>query len=73
MKRIIGIILIVVGLLAGVYAITRHDEERTILDIGDVEIKKDNKEPGNKTTIYYVIALVGVIGGGIMVSGKSQP
>ncbi len=72
MKRIIGIILIVVGLLAGVYAITRHEEERTILDIGDVEIKKGNKEPGNKTTIYYVIALLGVIGGGIMVSSKSR-
>ena len=72
MKRIIGIILIVAGLISGVYALTRHEDERTLLDIGNVEIKKENKEPGNRTTLYYLIALVGIVGGGIMLSSKSK-
>ena len=42
MKRIIGIILIVAGLISGVYALTRHEDERTLLDIGNVEIKKES-------------------------------
>ena len=72
MKRIIGIVLIVVGLIAGIYALTRHDKERTILEIGDIEIKKGNQEPGQNTMIYYVIAVLGVLGGGILLAGKNR-
>ena len=72
MNRIVGIILVVVGIISGAYALTRHDEEKTLLEIGDVEIKNDNKKPGQNTTIYYVIAAIGIIGGGAMLASKNR-
>lgn len=72
MNRIVGIILVVVGIISGAYALTRHDEEKTLLDIGNVEIKNDNKKPGQSTTLYYVIAAIGIIGGGAMLASKNR-
>lgn len=70
MKRTIGIVLIIAGILIGVFALTRHDDEKTLVNIGDVKIKQQDKSPSENTTIYYIIAGVCVIAGGIMVSGK---
>jgi hypothetical protein len=72
MNRIVGIILVVVGIISGAYALTRHDEEKTLVDIGGLEIKKDNKKPGQSTTLYYVIAAIGIIGGGAMLASKNR-
>lgn len=72
MNRIIGIVLLVIGILSGVYAFTRHDEEKTLVEIGNVEIKNDNIKPGQSTTLYYVIAAIGIIGGGVMISSKNR-
>ena len=72
MNRIVGIILVVVGIISGAYALTRHDEEKTLLDIGNVEIKKDDQKPGQSTTLYYVIAAIGIIGGGAMLASKNR-
>lgn len=72
MKRTIGIILIVVGLISGVYALTRHNEEKTLIEIGDLEIKQGDKQPGENTMIYYIIAAVGIVGGGFMLASKNR-
>lgn len=72
MNRIVGIVLIVVGLISGAYALTRHNEEKTLVEIGNLEIKNDNKKPGQNTTIYYIIAAIGIIGGGALLSSKSR-
>lgn len=72
MNRIIGIVLIVIGIISGAYALTRHNDEKTLVDIGNVEIKQDNKEPGQNTTLYYIIAAVGIIGGGAMLASKNR-
>ncbi|MEO6039213.1 MAG: hypothetical protein ABIQ93_12440, partial [Saprospiraceae bacterium] len=68
MKRPVGIILIVVGLIFAVFALTRHEDEKTILDLGKVEVKAPSKSPSDNTTIYYVIAAVCVIAGGAIVA-----
>jgi uncharacterized membrane protein HdeD (DUF308 family) len=70
MKRIIGIILIIAGIAFAIIAFKRHDEDKTILDLGRVEIKKQDKAPSENTTLFYVLAAVCLIGGGVMVSGK---
>ncbi len=72
MKRTIGIILVIVGICAGVYALTRHNEEKTLVEIGDLEIKQGDKNPGENTMIYYIIAAVGIIGGGFMLVSKNR-
>jgi uncharacterized membrane protein YidH (DUF202 family) len=70
MKRIIGIILIVVGIAFAGIALQHHDEDKTIIDLGRVEIKQQDKAPSENTTLYYVIAAICVIGGGALVAGK---
>ena len=72
MNRIIGIILIVVGVIAGAYALSRHDNEKTLIEIGDVEIKSGNKKPSQNTQLYYIIAAIGIIGGGVMLSSNKR-
>lgn len=72
MNRIIGIVLVVIGIISGAYALTRHDDEKTLIEIGDVEIKNDNKKPGQNTTLYYIIAAVGIIGGSVLLSSKNR-
>lgn len=72
MKRTIGIILVIAGICVGIYALTRHNDEKTLIEIGDLEIKQDNKKPGENTMIYYIIAAVGIIGGGFMLSSKNR-
>jgi len=72
MKRTIGIILIIAGICVGVYALTRHNEEKTLIEIGDLEIKKANKQPGENTTIYYIVAAISIIGGGFILSSKNR-
>jgi uncharacterized membrane protein YidH (DUF202 family) len=72
MKRTIGIVLIIVGLVVAVFAFTRHDDEKTLVNIGDIEIKQQDKSPSDNTAIYYVVAAICVIAGGVMVSGKKQ-
>ncbi len=72
MKRTIGIILIIAGICVGVYALTRHNEEKTLIEIGDLEIKQDNKKPGENTTVYYIVAAISIIGGGFILSSKNR-
>lgn len=70
MKRNIGIILIISGIALAVIAYSRHDEEKTIIDLGKVEIKNENKAPSENTTLYYALAAICVIGGGFLLSNK---
>ncbi len=72
MKRTIGIVLIIAGLVFGVLALTSHDKEKTLVNIGDLEIKQKDKSPSDNTTMYYLIAGVCVIAGGVLASGKKQ-
>lgn len=72
MKRTIGIVLLVIGLIFGVFALTTHEEDKTLLDLGKIEIKKQDKSPSNNTTMYYVIAGICVIAGGAMLAGKKS-
>lgn len=66
MKRIIGIFLIVAGIVVGAFALTRHEDEKTLLEIGNVEIKNENKQAGKSTQMYYVIAVASILGGAFL-------
>ncbi|MDO8366051.1 MAG: hypothetical protein Q7T20_04575 [Saprospiraceae bacterium] len=70
MKRTIGIILIIAGVALAIVAFNSHDKDRTIIDLGEVEIKTQDQSPSENTTLYYVLAAVCVIGGGFLVAGK---
>ena len=73
MKRTIGIILIIAGVALAIMALSRHNEDKTIVDLGKIEIKQEDKGPSDNTTLYYVLAAVFVIGGGVLVAGKKTP
>ncbi len=70
MKRIIGIVLIVVGVVFGALALTSHEDDKTLIDLGKIEIKTQDKSPSNNTAMYYVIAGICIIAGGVIVAGK---
>ncbi len=70
MKRTIGIILIIAGVAFAIVAFNKHDKDRTIIDLGEVEIKAQGQSPSENTTLYYVLAAACVIGGGFLVGGK---
>jgi len=72
MKRTIGIGLIVASVLLAVFAFTRHDSEKTLVNIGDIEIKQQDKSPSSYTTLCYVAAAVLALAGGVLVYGKKQ-
>ncbi len=72
MNRIIGIVLLAVGIIAGAYALTRHEDEKTVLEIGEVEIRAENRKPSNNTQLYYIIAAVGILGGIVMLTSKRR-
>ena len=72
MKRIIGILLIVAGIVAGAFALTRHEDEKTLLEIGNVEIKNENKQAGKSTQMYYVIAVAGILGGAFLTMNSKR-
>lgn len=58
MKRIIGIILIIVGVAAGAYGISNLNESGGGLEIGDVEIAVENTDKRNTSYAW--------IGGGVV-------
>ncbi|MEO6760119.1 MAG: hypothetical protein ABIO24_11750 [Saprospiraceae bacterium] len=72
MNRTIGIILIVLGVIFAGLALTQHEDDKTLLDLGKIEIKKQDQSPSSNTTMYYVLAAICVIGGGAMVAGKKS-
>jgi len=72
MKRNIGIVSIVIGIVFIILALTSHEDDKTLLDLGKVEIKKQDQSPSNNTTLYYIIAAVCIIGGGVVVAGKKS-
>ena len=46
--------------------------KKTLIEIGDLEIKQDNKKPGENTTVYYIVAAISIIGGGFILSSKNR-
>lgn len=64
MKKNIGIILIVLGLIAGAYGLIVVQKENTLIEVGDIqltddlEISDNNPAAINSATIGGVILLV---------------
>ncbi|WEK37144.1 MAG: hypothetical protein P0Y53_06495 [Candidatus Pseudobacter hemicellulosilyticus] len=68
--RIIGIILIVVGILLGYYGFTKLDNSKADVKIGDLEISAKDKP--NTTSAWLMIGagVVGLVAGGAMLAKK---
>ncbi|NMM48152.1 DUF3185 family protein [Marinigracilibium pacificum] len=67
MKKIIGVVLIVIGLVLLYTGYNKYEESTGSLSIGDLEISSSNKE--GTTTAYMMFggAVVALIAGGMMV------
>lgn len=72
MNRTIGIILVLIGLISGIYALTLHEDEKSLLHIGNIEVKKENKSPSRKSSIGYAVAILSLVGGILVLSSKSN-
>lgn len=60
MKRIISILLIVIGIAAVVYGFIAYQESQELIEIGQLEVEAGSKSPG-QTAIWYWI------GGGLAI------
>ena len=70
MKKIIGIVLLVVGIGLGFYAYNGMQDDKATLKIGDIELSAKDKEASNQTLILFVLSGVAILGGIGMVSRK---
>lgn len=70
MKKISGILAIVVGVCLGLFALARHEEDKKILDLGKVELKNEQKPPTSATALYYVLSAIFIFGGAALAMGK---
>ncbi|HUF08114.1 MAG TPA: hypothetical protein VMO47_02255 [Rhodothermales bacterium] len=71
MNKYLPIILIIVGLVVGIYGFTKLDDSGASLSVGDLEVAATDE--GGRTQAYVMIGLgvVGVLAGvGMMVRSK---
>lgn len=70
MKKTSGILAIVVGVCLGLFALTRHEEDKKILDLGKIELKNEQKQPTSTTALYYALSAIFIFGGAALTMGK---
>ena len=70
MKNIFAIIVLVVGIGLLVYGFISYDDSKTLLEIGDLEIKDGNKTPGNNALMMLIAGGILTVGGGFMMRKK---
>jgi len=59
MKKSIGIALLVLGIIIGAYGFYKQSQDNKVLEIGKLEIKKDDTENINIMMIAGVICVIG--------------
>ena len=72
MNKYLPIVLIVIGLVLGIFGFTKLDDSGASMSMGDLEITATDE--GSRTQAYVLIGLgvVGVLAGvGMMVKSKS--
>ena len=72
MNKYIGIALILIGIISGIYAFSQHEDEKTLVEIGDLKIKNGNQKAGKNTQMYYIIAAAGIVGGGFFFFSRNN-
>lgn len=72
MTKGIGIVLLVIGIALGIYAISNSKNDKAELNIGGLELSAESKSESNRTTLLYVIAGVCVVAGAVTMSRKGN-
>lgn len=71
MKRTIGIILVVAGLLLGYMGYTSLEDSKAEIEIGDLELSAQDKDSQATSYIYFGLGALALIGGIVMASKKN--
>lgn len=71
MKKIIAIILIVVGLGLAYMGYDTVSNSQASLEIGDLEISAGDQSQKQTGYVYFGLAVAALIGGGVMLSRKA--
>jgi len=66
-----GIIIFIVGLLMTLYTGFTYVTKEKVVDLGEIEITKDNQHTVNWQPYVGIGAMV--IGGGVLIVGKKKP
>jgi len=66
-----GIIIFIVGLLMTLYTGFTYVTKEKVVDLGEIEITKDNQHTVNWQPYVGIGAMV--IGGGVLILGKKKP
>lgn len=70
MKRTIGIILIIVGLGLGVFGITKLNDSKSGIEIGDLELTAQDGDKKNEAYTLLALGAIGLIGGLVITNKK---
>ncbi len=63
MKRIIGILLLVLAIYLGYTGITKFSDSSSSVDVLGVELKAENTQQKNTSYLYIGFAVIAAIGG----------
>lgn len=72
MKRTIGILLLVAGIIVAIYGFTKFDRNTSGIEIGDVEISAGDKSGQQQAYILIGVGAIAAIAGGIMLGSRSE-
>jgi len=72
MKKIIGIVLIVLSVYLGYTGITTFSNSGESVEVLGLEISAEDKKEKSTAFIYLGLALVTLIGGVVLTKGKGQ-
>ena len=61
MKKSISILLIITGIVIGIYGMTGYVDNQTAVEIGDVNISKDLEITKEKNTMLNVVSVTGLV------------
>lgn len=63
MKKIISLLLIIIGIAALVYGFIEYQESQELLEIGQLEVETGDKTPGKTAVWYWIGGGVAIIAG----------
>ncbi|MEY8020573.1 hypothetical protein ACA086_01165 [Muriicola sp. E247] len=72
MKRIIGILLLLLAVYLGYTGITSFSESTSSVDVLGVELKAEDKQQKNTSYLYLGFAVIAAIGGIVLAKSDSK-
>jgi len=63
MKRIISILLIIIGVAAVIYGFIEYQESQELIEVGQLEVETGSKSPGQTAIWYWIGGGVAIVAG----------